>query len=136
MLEPESVVRQLWRAINDRDYAHLAGAIAERCEWMSMPSGQVYRGPAAMVEGLRTFHEAFPDGRGEIIEVYVAGNVVVTEWEVTGTNMGSRNDIAPTGRPFSRRGCSVALVVGGKIVAYRDYFDRQTLTDQLEGPTG
>jgi ketosteroid isomerase-like protein len=128
MLDPEAVVRQLWNSINDRDYSRLAGAIAESCDWVSMPTERHYRGPAAMVDGLRAFHTSFPDGRAEILALYAAGEVVVVEWRVSGTNTGGEG---PTGRSFARRGCSVAVVRGGKIVEYRDYFDRLTLTEQL-----
>ena len=134
MLDPESVIRRLWGAINDRDYARLAGAIAERCEWVSMPLEHAFRGPQAMIDGLRAFHEAFPDGHGEILELHAAGETIVVEWRMTGTNTGPLSGAAPTGRAFTRRGCSVATVRGGKIVAYRDYFDRQTLVDQLAAP--
>ena len=133
MLDPESVVRQLWDAINARDYARLAGAIAEGCEWVSMPSERIYIGPTAMVDGRRTFHEAFPDGHGEIIDLHLTGDVVVVEWRMTGTNTGPLNGNPATGRPFARRGCSVATVRGGKIVAYHDYFDRLAQIEQL-GP--
>ncbi len=126
MLEPEAVVRQLWDAINARDYARLAGAIAERCEWMSMPLERTYIGPDAMVNGLRAFHAEFPDGYGEILELHADGDVVIVEWRVGGTQ-------AETGKSFARRGCSVARVNGGKIVAYRDYFDRLSRLEQL-GP--
>jgi ketosteroid isomerase-like protein len=128
VLDPETVVRRLWQAINDRDYSRLAGAIAERCDWVSVPSERHYRGPGAMVDGLRRFHESFPDGRADIVALYTAGDAVIVEWRVSGTNTGGD---APTGRSFARRGCSVAVVRGGKIVEYRDYFDRLTLTEQL-----
>jgi steroid delta-isomerase-like uncharacterized protein len=130
-VDPESVVRQLWDAINARDYARLAGAIAEQCEWVSMPTERSYVGPKAMVDGLRAFHEAFPDGRGEILDVHVNGDVVIVEWRMAGTNDGPLNGAPPTGRAFSRRGCSVATVRGGKIVAYHDYFDRLALLEQI-----
>ena len=123
MLDPQSVVRQMWQAINDRDYPRVAGAIAERCVWVSVPAEHTFVGPEAMVRGLRSFAETFPDGRSEIEKLHAAGHVVVTEWRTTGTTAD--------GRRLDRRGCSVAEVRGGKIVAYRDYFDRQTLTEQL-----
>jgi ketosteroid isomerase-like protein len=123
VLEPESVIRRFWDAINERDYARVAGAIAENCEWVSVPTQRTYVGPKVMVDGVRAFADEFPDGRTEIERLHSAGDVVVVEWRTTGTNAG--------GRSFSRRGCSVAEIRGGKIAAYRDYFDRQTLTDQL-----
>jgi ketosteroid isomerase-like protein len=98
-----------------------------------MPLEHAYRGPQAMIDGLRAFHEAFPDGKGEIVDLHVDNAVVVVEWRMSGTNTGPMNGAPPTNRAFARRGCSIAVVRGGKIVAYRDYFDRQTLADQLSG---
>ena len=127
----EEVVRRLWESINERDYPRLAGAIAEHCEWVSVASGRVFRGPEAMVGGLRDFAAAFPDGRGEILNLVAAGETVVVEWRVSGTNTGPFDGREPTGKSFERRGCSVAEVRGAKIVGYRDYFDRATLLEQL-----
>jgi steroid delta-isomerase-like uncharacterized protein len=130
-LEPAAVVRGLWDAINDRDYTRVADSIAAKCSWVSIGSGRTVVGPEAMVLGLLKFAEAFPDGRGEILNLIVSGETVVVEWVVRGTNAGPYDGRPPTGRKFARRGCSVAEVRGGKIVGYRDYFDRQTLTEQL-----
>ena len=124
-LDPETVVRRLWESINARDYARLAGAIAEDCDWVSVPTERHHIGPAAMIDGLRRFADEFPDGRGEIMGLYLAGEVVIVEWRMRGTHR--------SGRPFTRRGCSVAVVRGGKITQYRDYFDRQSLSEQLDG---
>jgi ketosteroid isomerase-like protein len=123
-MTPEQVVRTMWEAINARDYARVAGAIAERCEWVSVAAEQTFVGPEAMVRGARAFAETYPDGRTDIEQLYVCGDVVVIEWRTSGTR-------ADDGATFSRRGCSVAEVRGGKITAYRDYFDRQTLEEQL-----
>ena len=123
-MTPEDVVRRMWDAINARDLPSVAGAIAERCEWVSVPTEQTYVGPEAMVRGVQAFHASFPDGRTEIERLHVCGDVVVIEWRTSGTR-------ADDGTSFSRRGCSVAEVRGGKIAAYRDYFDRQSLTDRL-----
>ena len=123
MLEPETVVRQLWDAINARDYSRLAGAIAEHCDWVSIPSERNHSARRRWSTACARFHEEFPDGHGEIVELLPHGEVVVVEWRMAGTNTGPLNGAPPTGRAFSRRGCSVATVRGGKIVAYRDYFD-------------
>lgn len=122
-LDPESVVRQMWDAINERDLPRVAGAIAENCSWTSIAAERTFNGPQAMIDGVRAFHETFPDGHTEIERLHAVGNVVVIEWRTYGT----RSD----GRSFTRRGCSVAEVRGGKIAAYRDYYDRQTMTEQL-----
>ena len=130
-LTPEGAVRGMFEALNARDYARAAGAIAEHCEWMSVPTGNVFRGPAAIVAGLREFVAAFPDWRADIERMTSAGEVVVVEWESSGTFQGEFRGRAPNGRRFERRGCSVADVRGGKIVRYRDYYDRAALLQPL-----
>ena len=131
-LSPESVVRGLFEALNRRDYARAAGAIAEHCEWWSMPAETMHLGPSAIVAGLREFTAAFPDWHVDIERVTAAGNIVVVEWASSGTFVNAFRGRAPNGKAFRRRGCSVAEVPQGKIVHYRDYFDRASLLQQLD----
>jgi steroid delta-isomerase-like uncharacterized protein len=129
---PEHVVRTFFNALNARDSRGAAGAIAEGCEWWSMPTEHLHRGPAAIVAGLDEFTRAFPDWRADLDRVTAAGNIVVAEWISTGTFLGSFRGRLPNGKTFRRVGCSVAEVRQGLIVHYRDYFDRVGLLDQLD----
>ena len=129
--EPEKIVRAMFTALNERDYARAAGAIAEHCEWWSMPAESLHRGPSAIVAGLREFSAAFPDWRADIERVTAAGPIVVAEWASSGTFRHPFRGREPNGRAFKRRGCSVADVQGGEIVHYRDYYDRASMLQQL-----
>ena len=129
---PDGAVRAFYDALNARDYARAAGPIAETCEWMSMPTDNLHRGPGAVVAGLREFSSAFPDWRVELERVIASGNLVVVEWRTTGTFEKPFRGREPNGRRFSRRGCAVAEVERGQIVRYRDYFDRASLFAQLD----
>ena len=130
-LTPEGVVRGYFEALNARDFARAAGPIAEDCEWTSIATEKTHRGPAAIVAGLREFVAAFPDWRVDLERVTTAGTVVVVEWDTSGTFQNPFRGQQPNGRRFRRRGCAVADVEGGRIVRYRDYYDRATLFDQL-----
>jgi steroid delta-isomerase-like uncharacterized protein len=130
-LSPEGTVRTFYEALNARDYARAAGPIAEACEWVSMPTEKVNRGPAAVVNGLREFSTAFPDWHVEVEKVISDGRCIVVEWHTTGTFEKPFRGRAPNGRKFSRRGCAVAEVERGQIVKYRDYYDRARLFEQL-----
>jgi len=132
LLTPEEIVRSLFVALNERDYARPAGAIAEDCEWWSMPAESLHRGPSAIVAGLREFTAAFPDWRADIERVTAAGPVAAAEWVSSGTFRHPFRGREPNGRSFKRRGCSVAEIQGGKIIHYRDYFDRVSLLEQLD----
>ena len=131
LLSPEEIVRGLFAALNERDYARAAGAIAEHCDWWSMPAESLHRGPGAIVAGLREFTSAFPDWRADIERLTTAGTIVVAEWASSGTFQHPFRGREPNGRAFKRRGCSVADVQGGKIVHYRDYYDRASMLQQL-----
>jgi steroid delta-isomerase-like uncharacterized protein len=130
-LSPEGTVRGMFEALNARDYARAAGPIAEDCEWWSIATETVHRGPSPIVAGLREFATAFPDWHCEIERLTAAGPLVVVEWRTTGTFERPFRGQPPNGRRFVRRGCAVAEVVGGTIVRYRDYYDRATLLMQL-----
>ena len=131
-LTSEATVRSYYDALNARDYARAAGPIAESCEWVNMASGNVFRGPAAVVAGLREFTTSFPDWHVALERVITEGCVVVVEWHTTGTFGREFRGHAPTGKRFSRRGCAVAEVESGRIVRYRDYYDRASLFAQLD----
>lgn len=129
---PENVVRTFFNALNARDYRGAANAIAEGCEWWSMPAEHLHRGGAAIIAGLDEFTTAFPDWRADIDRITAAGNIVVAEWISTGTFQGTFRGRLPNGKSFRRRGCSVAEVRHGQIFHYRDYFDRVGLLEQLD----
>ena len=131
-LSPETTVRTLFEALNERDFGRAAGAVAERCRWESVAAETVHSGSRPIVDGLREFVASFPDLQVTVESLVAAGGTVVVEWSSTGTFEHEFRGEAPNGKRFRRRGCSVAEVEGGKIVRYRDYYDRATLLQQLD----
>ena len=131
-LSPEATVRGLFEALNERDVGRAAGAVAESCEWESIAAETTHRGSAPIVAGLREFVESFPDWEVAVNGVVASGSLVVVEWSSSGSFERPFRGAEPNGRRFRRRGCSVAEVQGGKIVRYRDYYDRATLLTQLD----
>ncbi len=131
-LSADAVVRSLFAALNIRDYARAAGAIAEHCRWESVAAETVHQGPGAIVAGLREFVAAFPDWRADVVSVTSQGRFVAVEWDSSGTFQNDFRGKPANRKRFRRRGCSVAEVEGGKIVGYRDYYDRVTLLKQLD----
>jgi ketosteroid isomerase-like protein len=97
------VVRRLGEALSSRDWAAFEEFVAEDCEWTTL-IGQ--------------------------------DDVVTNEWSARGTHDGPlpRADghyDEPTGRFFARTGVGIVELRDGKIVRYRDHFDRQTMAEQL-----
>jgi steroid delta-isomerase-like uncharacterized protein len=130
--EAEAVVRGFYDALNARDFAAVAGFIDPACEWTSVASGARERGPAPILKGLLDFVEAFPDLRIDVLDVVARGSTVVVEWRTAGTHLGALRGHDASRRRLSRRGCAVLEVEGGVIVRARDYYDRQTLAEQLK----
>jgi steroid delta-isomerase-like uncharacterized protein len=118
------VVRRFGEAMTNRDWAAFRELIADDCEWMDVPSGEVIHGVEALIDLCRTFTAAFPDFRVQSVTLIGQGDLVANEWSGRGTQEAS-------GRVFSRTGVGMVELSDGKIVRYRDYFDRQTMTDQL-----
>jgi steroid delta-isomerase-like uncharacterized protein len=134
--EEERVVRELYDAFNSRDFDRAAEQFAAQCEYESIAWGSVARTPLEVVEGLRSWATAFPDGQVEMTNVIAYDGFVVVEWLAHGTHTGPLRGEAATGRRFERRGCAVAEVVGGSIVRYRDYFDRANMLEPRREPDG
>jgi len=135
MSTSEDVVRAYFDALNERDYEKVAASFSDDCEFVSVASGAKFTGTDSMLHGLREFAEAFPDWSVEVANIVASGPYVVTEWKTTGTQEGMFRGESPTGIRFRRDGCSVAEVEDGRIVRYRDYYDRSTLLEQLGLPS-
>lgn len=130
-MTPEAVVRQLYESFNERDFERAAALFAAPCEYETISSNVVSRTGAEVAAGLRAWAAAFPDGVVAMTNVIAAGPWVVVEWHARGTQTGPLRGEPPTGRRFERRGCAVAQVENGKIVRYRDYFDRAQMYEPL-----
>src|SRR5262249_42253886 len=131
-----AVVRHLGEAMMRGDWAAFGDLIAEDCEWTDVPSGRTIRGVAELVELCRTFTAAFPDFSIHGGTAIGQDDLVAYEWIAHGTPTGSLarpdgDDVQPTGRSFARIGVAIVELRDGKIVRYRDYYDRLTLTEQL-----
>jgi ketosteroid isomerase-like protein len=131
MLDPEEVIRASFTALNDRDWQADRDLLDDACEWTAVARESTDIGPNAIQAGAREFVAAFPDLVVRIVSIVAIGPMVAVEWEAAGTNLGPFAGGAPTGRSFRRRGASVAEVRDGRIVAYRDYFDRLSLLSQI-----
>jgi steroid delta-isomerase-like uncharacterized protein len=130
------VVRRFGLALTQRDWEAFDDLVADDCEWTDVPSGETMRGRDELVAGCQRFTAAFPDFSVESVTLLGQGDLVVNEWSARGTHQGplpgpDGHHYEPTGRSFARRGVGIVEVHNGQIVRYRDYFDRQALTEQL-----
>ncbi len=127
------VIREMYAAFNSHDPEGIRRFLGPEFEWTIVARDEVIRDADEMVHGDRDFFAKFPDVRVEIENLIASGPFVVVEWRGSGTNTGAWDAETPaTGRRFDRLGCSVAeLDADGKIVRYRDYFDRAQMLRPL-----
>jgi steroid delta-isomerase-like uncharacterized protein len=130
------VVRRFGEALTNRDWAAFNDLVAEDCEWTDVPSGRTLHGREELIAACKTFTTAFPDFSVASVTLIGQGELVANEWSARGTHTGRlpRGDGGhdePTGRSFARTGVGIVEVRNYQIVRYRDYFDEQTLTQQL-----
>ncbi len=73
-------------------------------------------GPAARVEPIRRYHEAFPDLRIDIDELIVAGQTVVLRASFRGTDTGGYAGRAATGRAVAEWVVTIMHFDGDKVI--------------------
>ncbi len=73
-------------------------------------------GPAARVEPIRRYHEAFPDLRIDIEELIVTPDTAVLRSTFRGTDCGGYADRAPTGRAVDEWVVSIMHFEGEQVV--------------------
>jgi predicted ester cyclase len=74
------------------------------------------KGPAARVEPIRRYHQAFPDLVLDVEEVIVAANTVVLRATFRGTDTGGYAGRAPTGRRVNEWVVTIMHFDGEKVV--------------------
>ena len=78
--------------------------------------------------------KAFPDAKGEVIDIWGAGEYVVAVVKNSGTNKGPMPSIKlkkPTGKPMSFTGGDVVKMANGKAVESWSFYNAMAIAQQL-----
>ena len=130
-----AVARTFHQAWDERNPDRGAAVIADDCEFIDVPRGEIQRGPEAYRQDYERWRTAFPDGTIEITNVIAEGDWVVVEFVNSGTNTGPLQtpigDFPPTNRRVEVSYCSVMQIKNGKVISGRDYYDVSTILRQL-----
>ena len=123
MREPQLMIDRLLRAVNDRDLEALVGCFGEDYE-NETPAhpGRSFCGKAQVRRNWEQIFAFVPDLRAEVTRSTVAGNVIWTEWEMTGT----RRD----GSAHCMRGVVIFAVGDGVAQWARFYLEPVDLSDR------
>lgn len=121
-MTPEQIVRRFCEAVLRRDSAELAAFFSDDAVYHNMPVDPV-RGPEAIRKVLESFLAPASHAEFEIVALAARGSLVLTE----------RIDrFVVNGKPISLPVMGAFEIgAGGKIVAWRDYFDLAQFTKQL-----
>jgi predicted ester cyclase len=135
MGEAREVMDRVTEAIFGKDY-EAAKAIYAPDAVIETPDEGELKGGAELAEYMKVLFGAFPDARYETVNEFEAGNTAVDEGRFIGTHTGplrqpTGEEIPPTGKPVSIRGCDIATVENGHITGHRFYFDMLDFMSQL-----
>jgi ketosteroid isomerase-like protein len=86
--ENERIVREFYDRFNAGDVQGAAEQYAEECEWDFPAFDSVCRTRDEVLDVCRSWKAAFPDGRVDVVNAIVRGDVVVVEWDSHGTWTG------------------------------------------------
>ncbi len=92
-------------------------------------------GAASDREGYKQFfamaHNAFPDFRSTLEDMFAEGDKVVQRFTARGTHKGEFMGIAPTGKQMTVPGIAIHRITGGKIVENWTSMDMLGVMQQL-----
>ncbi|MDX3241820.1 ester cyclase [Streptomyces sp. ME18-1-4] len=135
MTDNETLVRDLFRAWNDRDYESIAGSVAEDCTLVEEGSGRTLQGPKGFTQLARAMFDAMPDGRFTLDHLTSQGDTVVVEYTGSGTQTGDlvlhAGTVPATGRQVTVHACDIYEVENNKIKEGRVYLDTGAIMSQL-----
>lgn len=113
--ENKAVVRRLFEEVWEKGNLAVADEIFAADYVHHDPSTPDFgRGPEGEKKRATLYRTAFPDLRLTIDDMIAEGDTVVTRWTARGTHKGELRGIAPTGKPVTVTGISVARFSGGK----------------------
>ena len=136
MTSNEGIIRELYAAGEGQgmDVAKFVSMFSDEGYMMDMASGTKFRGKA-IGDSIAGLASAFPDVHRELLDIYVAENVVVVEIAIRGTHKGeltlASGTLAPTGKTIDVPGCDVYHLEGGKIKTFHCYYLPSIMQQQL-----
>jgi len=127
-LSNTEIVRITFDCFNDREFSRADDCVAEDLVWTEVPSGNVFRGRDGLRREYESWLRGFPDGKVEITNLLEAGEWVICEYIITGTNTGPMHgpngeDLPPTGKSVEIKACDLMQMKDGQVIGGRGYFD-------------
>jgi predicted ester cyclase len=132
--DPSDVARRHDDAWNAKDVEGRKACCAPEIE-LEMPGGMQLKGLDQVLQVEGAFWQALPDSQIKRTDQFIAGDSVIAEGFLTGTQTGPfptpQGEIPASGNPVNLPYASVKRVSGGKIVSEHLYFDQMEFMMQL-----
>ncbi|HEX7782246.1 MAG TPA: ester cyclase [Sphingobium sp.] len=132
----EKIIREIYATAEGRgtDVEKLVSLFSEDGYMRDMTTGTEFRGDA-ICESIAGFISAFPDVHRELVNLFVAGDVVVVELKIQGTHTGeltlASGALAPTGKKIDVPCCDVFHLENGKVRSFHCYKVDAVMLQQL-----
>ena len=128
----KNVVRRLFEEFWNKGNLSVADELFARNYTHHDPSTPDFGlGPESEKKRATLYRTAFPDVRLVIEDIISEGETVMTRWSCRGTHKGDLSGIAPTGKPFTISGVSIARLANGKMAEGWVNWDALGLMQQL-----
>lgn len=125
------VLRTHFQSEIEHDWDTCLRTFNGRPHYEIMATGQVYDGDEEVLNYHRNQRIAFPDQRHENVRYHFADDVVVTEFDLLGTNLGPFLGLEPTGKSFRVPVVALFFFDDDRIVNERIYLDIASLLNQI-----
>ena len=134
MTANEAAVRKAYQKAEDKDVPGWVNCFTAQGTFTDNSIGVTYRGQE-LGRTVETYGTAFPDMHRELYRLYEAGDTVVVELALQGTQRGPlvlpSGTIPPSGRRMDAPCCDVFRIKDGKIESFNCYPSGTIILGQL-----
>lgn len=135
-----AMVKQVYDCFNRRDWTGLQKLFRKEAEWNDVPAGTTFQGPEGVVEFMKAWADAFPDGTAEEVRILGANDFAVAEARFRGTHQGAlrgpMGTVGATGRRAEMSFCEIYEFKNGKVLRNRTYPDYMSMMRDLGALAG
>lgn len=131
MPKSEDAVRKLIELWNKHDAAGAANLLSDDVEYWDVTQAVVFKSKSEVKEFFRSFFEAFPNLKFELLNIFSQNDSVACEWKMQGTQAKEMPGMSAVGKSFEVAGVSICTIKQGKIRRQVDYWDSGTIMRHL-----
>lgn len=126
------LVKEAKTIINEREFSRYPEIISGSYVQYTPGSLANIHGPAGLQDYHQAFLAGFPDYEFTSVDIMADEDIVMEEWELTGTHDGEYMGIPPTHNEVEFRTMAKYIIKNGNIEEEYGYFDPQEFLSQLD----